>query len=118
MVALSPLIRNSIWPVLYSKVLVHAFMIKKVPLFCLDKRKFVDAEKFKIEFKKDVALKNKQSIAELYEEEIPMRKSKKEKREASAAHSKSKKSYDDDVMIEKEGSVRNVQLKGNSILVA
>ena len=81
----------------------------------VDKRKFMDTERLKIEFKKDNMLKKKQSIAELYEEEVPIRKSKKDKKDKgdpSSVHSKVKKSFNDDVTIDKDIHVRNVQLKG------
>lgn len=80
----------------------------------LDKRKVQDGERLKIEFKKDPILKKKQTISELYEEEVPMRKMKKErerKEKELLAHSKSKMAEEIKV-VTKDEHVRNIQLKG------
>ncbi|XP_065055606.1 zinc finger CCCH domain-containing protein 13-like [Rhopilema esculentum] len=81
-----------------------------------DKRKVQDGEKLKIEFKKDPVLKKKQTIAEIYEEEVPMRKIKKDKErkeKESHSHGKSKLGGNEGVMVQKDEHVRNIQLKGD-----
>lgn len=77
----------------------------------IGRRKVQDGDRLKIEFKKDQVLKKKQTISELYEEEIPMRRMKKEKeRKEKELHSKLK--MGDEMMVSKDEHVRNIQLKG------
>ena len=69
-----------------------------------DKRKVQEGERLKIEFKKDATLKKKQTIAEIYQEEVPIRKSKKEKERKEKAEL-----Y---MQIDRDENIRNIQLKG------
>ena len=70
-----------------------------------------DGERLKIEFKKDTLIKKKHTISALYEEEIPMRKMKKEReKREKELHAEHKMS--EGVMITKDENVRNIQIRG------
>ena len=84
-------------------------------LIFTDKRKIQDGERLKIEFKKDTVLKKKQTISELYEEEVPMRKMKKEREKKDRElHALPKLKMNEDVTVTKDEHVRSIQLKGNN----
>lgn len=75
-----------------------------------EKRRLQDGERLKIEFKKDNLVKKKHTISALYEEEVPIRKMKKE-REKREKELHAKHKLGEGVMITKDENFRNIQIK-------